>query len=192
LPNLLANIQNTVFNGKIIVNDKVVCNDDIVASGNVLCNGVVSISGVGNAASYMQATRAIAQSKKSFDIQHPSKKNHRLRYVCLEGPSADVFIKGKLEDLNVIELPEYWIDLVDLESINVNLTPFGSYQELFVEKIEWGRKVIVKNNASGPINCHYTIFAERKDVQKNISEYQGSTYLDYPGDNSEYVVNGGK
>jgi hypothetical protein len=186
LPNLLANIQNTVFNGKIIVNDKVVCNDDIVASGNVLCNGVVNISGVGNAASYMTQTRSIAQSKKPFDILHPTKEGHRLRYVSLEGPAAEVYIRGKLKGNNIIELPDYWKGLVDPESITVNLTPIGIHQELYYEEVEWGSRIKVINSAGGPIHCSYTVFGERKDTTKNIPEYQGLTPNDYPGDNEEY------
>lgn len=109
---------------------------------------------------------------KSFDIPHPSKEGWRLKYVCLEGPTADVYVRGKLEDSNVIELPDYWVDLVDQETIMVNLTPYGVYQELFVEKIEWGNRIIVKNNSGGPIKCSYVVYAERKDVDKNQTEYQ--------------------
>ena len=127
--------------------------------------------------------------KKNFDIPHPTKENHRLRYVCLEGPDADVYIKGSLVNQNVINLPPYWTKLVDLETISVNLTPIGVYQELFVEKIEWGTKVIVKNNLGGPINCHYQIMAERIDTEKNIPEYEGLTPMDYPGDNSGSIIN---
>ncbi len=57
---------------------------------------------------------------------------------------------------------------------------------MFVEKIEWGTRVVIKNNSESSINCYYTISAERIDVEKNISEYEG-TYEDYPGDNSEYM-----
>ncbi len=128
-------------------------------------------------------------SKKNFDIPHPTKENYRLRYVCLEGPDADVYIKGSLVNSNVINLPSYWTKLVDLESISVNLTPIGVYQELFVEKIEWGTRVIVKNNLGGPINCHYQIMAERIDTEKNIPEYEGLTPMDYPGDNSGSLIN---
>jgi hypothetical protein len=186
LPNLLANIQNTVFNGKIIVNDKVVCNDDIVASGNVLCNGVVNISGVGNASSYMQATRSIAQSKKPFDILHPTKEGHRLRYVSLEGPAAEVYFRGTLKGSNYIELPDYWKGLVDPETITANLTPIGTHQELYYEQVEWGTRIKVVNSAGGSIHCSYTVFGERKDTTKNIPEYKGLTPNDYPGDNEEY------
>ena len=100
-----------------------------------------------------------------------------------------MYIKGKLIDSNIIELPDYWRNLVDSETITVSLTSFGSYQELFVEKIEWGTKIIVKNNAGGAINCHYVVYGERVDTEKNIPEYEG-TWDDYPGDNSQYATEG--
>lgn len=139
----------------------------------------------------LNSTFVLAQSKKSFDIPHPTKEKHRLRYICLEGPTADVYVRGTLKDNNVIELPEYWRNLVNPETITINLTPITTYQELFVEKIEWGSRVIVKNNLSGAIHCHYTITAERNDVEGNIAEYAGLSPDDYPGDNSTYVINGG-
>ena len=134
-------------------------------------------------------TNELAKSKKSFDISHPTKENHRLRYVCLEGPSAEVYVRGKLKDSNVIELPDYWKGLVDPESITVTLTPIGTFQELFYEEVEWCSTIKVMNAAGGPVNCSYTVFAERKDTPKNIPEYQGLTPLDYPGDNNNYNVN---
>lgn len=130
-------------------------------------------------------------AKKSFDIPHPTKESHRLRYVCLEGPDADVYIKGKLTEGNVIKLPDYWPKLVNPETINVTLTPIGTYQELFVEDIQWGTRVIVKNNAGGPVKCFYQIMAERIDVEKNIPEYRGLTPMEYPGDNSGSTINEG-
>ena len=139
----------------------------------------------------LNTTYAIAQSKKSFDIPHPTKEDHRLRYICLEGPGAEVFYRGRMENTTTINLPDYWRELVDPDSIGVHLTPMGSYQDLFVEKIEWGTKVTVKNASGGPIRCSYVVFGERNDVERNIPEYQGSTPEDYPGDNSNYVINGG-
>jgi hypothetical protein len=132
---------------------------------------------------------AFWDSKKPFDIPHPSKENHRLRYVCAEGPSADVFVRGKLKGSNVIELPDYWKDLVDEESITINLTPISQYQELFIVKIE-GTKIHVRNNSAGAINCSYVVYGERKDTSKNISEYEGTSPSDYPGDNREYIFYG--
>lgn len=134
-------------------------------------------------------TDKIAKSKKSFDIPHPTKENHRLRYICLEGPSAEVYVRGKLKGSNTIELPDYWKGLVDPESITVQLTPIGCAQSLYYEEVEWCRTIKVLNADCGPVWCSYTVFAERKDTPKNIPEYQGLTPDDYPGDNDEYVIN---
>lgn len=136
----------------------------------------------------IQTAQALAG--KGFDIPHPTKKDHRLRYICLEGPEVGAYLRGTLKDSNVIELPDYWTKLVYPESITVNLTPVGHYQELFVEKIEWGSKIKIKNNASSAINCYYTIFAERITNDKLQVEYKGLTPDDYPGDNSEYALGG--
>jgi hypothetical protein len=183
LQTLIANVNQSIFNGNINSNGNVVVN------GNITANGVVNLQGIGNAASYMIQTRGIASGKKGFDIPHPTKENHRLRYICVEGPSAEVYFRGKLKNKSIIEIPDYWSNLVDENSIGVSLTPIGCFQELFVEKIE-SNKIYVRNNASGPIHCSYMVFGERIDGERNIPEYQGLTPNDYPGDNSEYTING--
>jgi len=132
-------------------------------------------------------TKAIA--KKKFDIPHPTKDGWRLRHVCIEGPTADVYVRGRLNNSNVIELPEYWRRLVHPETITVNLTPVGTHQELYVDKIEWGTRILIKNNCGSGVNCYYTVYGERADTDKNIPEYEG-TYNDYPGDNSQYTSSG--
>ena len=49
-----------------------------------------------------------------------------------------VTYRGSMKDTNIIQLPAEWKGKVDLETISVSLTPIQSYQELYVEKIEWG------------------------------------------------------
>jgi hypothetical protein len=132
---------------------------------------------------------AALATKKKFDIPHPTKEGWRLRHICIEGPTADVYVRGKLKDSNIIELPEYWRKLVDPETITVNLTPIGAYQELYVDEIEWGTRITIKTNSGSSINCYYTVYGERADTDKNIPEYEG-TYDDYPGDNSQYTSSG--
>ena len=129
------------------------------------------------------------KGKKNFDIPHPTKEGWRLRHVCIEGPTADVYVRGRLNKSNVIELPEYWRKLVDPETITVNLTPVGTHQELYVDKIEWGTRILIKNNCGSGVNCYYTVYGERADCEKNIPEYEG-TYNDYPGDNRQYTPYG--
>jgi hypothetical protein len=130
------------------------------------------------------------QSWKGFDINHPTKTNHRLRHICLEGPEAGVYYRGNLDGSNYIDLPEYWTNLVDIDTITVNLTSRGSYQELYVDKIEWGKRVVVKNNAGGKINCDFLIFGKRIDGEPLVVEYEGKSAADYPGDPSQYSISG--
>ena len=131
---------------------------------------------------------AILQAtKKSFDLPHPTKENWRLRHVCLEGPSADIYIRGKTDKLT-IDLPEYWTTFVDYDSITVTLTPLNGWQELFVKGIE-GNKIHVRNNTVGSTYYSYTVYAERIDGEKLIPEYEGTSPDDYPGNSNEFVVN---
>jgi len=177
ISNFIVNADNTGFNG------------DVSIEGIMTAGGIDVETIAGTAWSNLVST---VNGKKGFDIPHPTKKDHRLRYICVEGPSAEVYLRGKLNNSNIIELPEYWKNLIDFETLGVTLTPVGYYQELFVDNIEWGTRIIVKNNSGAGINCDYTVFAERKDTSKNIPEYKGLTPTDYPGDNSEYVINGKK
>ena len=129
------------------------------------------------------------QSWKGFDIQHPSKEGHRLRYVCLEGPEGGVYTRGRVKNKTEIDLPDYWKDLVDIQSITVNLTPVGAHQDVIVKR--WDEdKIYLQAKGGMPIDCFYHIFAERKDGEKLIVEYEGESPADYPGDSSQYSIAG--
>jgi len=130
------------------------------------------------------------QAWKGFDIKHPNKEGQRLRHICLEGPEAGVYIRGKLTDNNVIDLPDYWKGLIDPESITVSLTQIGSSQDLIVDKIEWGRKVYIRSGNASTINCFYTIQASRIDGEPLIVEYEGETPADYPGGSRQFSISG--
>jgi len=127
---------------------------------------------------------------KSFDIEHPSKEGYRLRHVCVEGPTSDVYVRGRLKDNNVIELPEYWKGLVDSDSITVQLQPIGDrHFHLNIVEVD-NQKIVVKEADDKAIDCFYHVYGERKDVEKNISEYEGESPADYPGDQSDYSIAG--
>ena len=99
--------------------------------GDVAVNGDQSITQDlrVNGTTYASVQGTInVQGWKGFDIKHPTKENHRLRYVCLEGPEGGVYHRGILKDSEFIELPDYWKDLVDTKTITVHLTPIGTYQ----------------------------------------------------------------
>jgi len=149
---------------------------------NLQVNGLVF-------ASQVAASGITLTSRKPFDIPHPTKDGWRLRHVCLEGPESGVYYRGRLTNSNVIELPEYWKGLVDAESITVTLTQIGSSQDLIVDKIEWGSKVLIRSGTASNIDCYFLVHGERKDGEKLIVEYEGKTIEDYPGDNSIYSIN---
>ena len=82
---------------------------------------------------------------KCFNIPHPTKENKRLVHAASEGPETAVYVRGRLTDNSVIELPDYWKGLVDPDSITVSLTQIGSSQDLIVEGVDWGNKVRVRS-----------------------------------------------
>jgi hypothetical protein len=115
------------------------------------------------------STGTLTATSKSFLIDHPTKDGMKLQYTCLEGPENGVYVRGRLKDDNVIELPDYWLGLVDENTITVNLTPIGHSQDLYVQDIT-DNQVIINDNVN--INCFYTIFAERKDIDKLVVEFE--------------------
>ena len=112
---------------------------------------------------------SLIATTKSFDIEHPTKEGKRLHHGSLEGPEHGVYIRGRLEG-DVIELPDYWLGLVDEDTITVQLTPNKGFQQIYVDHIE-DNKIYVGTQTDTPIDCFYFIQAERKDIEKMEVEY---------------------
>ena len=127
--------------------------------------------GINNPTYTLQVSGSFGATTKSFLIKHPdpNKKNMYLEHGVTESPEHTVFVRGKLENDNIIQLPDYWPYLVDDETITVTLTPKGKYQKLYVVDIT-NNQVIVGNDDNIPVNCYYYIVAERKDIPKLIPE----------------------
>ena len=101
---------------------------------------------------------------KVFQHSTPTKENKRLVHAsCIEGPETAVYVRGRLTDNGVIELPDYWKGLVDPDSITVSLTQIGSSQDLIVE-VDWGNKVRVRSGNASRIDCYYNVTATRIDL----------------------------
>ena len=158
---------------------------DMLVSANVRITADARINGT----TYSTFRGSInVQGWKGFDIKHPTKENHRLRYVCLEGPEGGVYHRGILKDSEFIELPDYWKDLVDTKTITVHLTPIGTYQYLYYTVAK--NRIIVKNHSNLPTHCSYIVYGERKDGERLIPEYKGNSPEDYPGKNDQYSIAG--
>ena len=126
---------------------------------------------------------------KSFDLKHPTKDGYRLRHACVEGPEIGVYYRGRLKGSNIIELPEYWKNLVYEDSITVQLQPIGKGQNLVIESFN-SEYVVIEIGANQDfltgeilIDCFYHVYGERKDVNPLITEYEGDSWKDYPDPN---------
>ena len=60
----------------------------------------------------------------------------------------------------IIEFPEEWKGKIKVETINVQLTAVGTAQELYVDRIEWGTRAIIRSGAGGSLRAYYTGTAE--------------------------------
>ena len=162
--------------------------DAIVVVGDMFVTGAVDCGNKGKLAARFGAADG---RPKPFDIQHPTKgKGHRLRYACIEGPEVGVYYRGRLKESNVIELPYYWKDLVDENSITVQLQPIGSNQNLVIQEFNNEFIVIAEDSTNtdlitdlSTIDCFYHVYGERKDINPLITEYEGDTWQDYPDPN---------
>ena len=154
-------------------NYKQVGDMDITGDGNISGNWTI---GGTMKAGFATWSGSIVATTKLFDIKHPTKDGYRLAHACLEGPENAVYIRGKLKNDKIILLPEYWRNLVDIDTISVQLQPIGAHQDIIVKR--WDTEKIELQSKPGiPINCFYHIFAERKDVKQLITEYEGDEVI---------------
>ena len=72
-------------------------------------------------------------------------------------------VKGDIPSDGVIEFPKEWNNKLNLDSLTIMITPHGTFQELYVANIHYGRKAIVKNASSGSIKGSYMIICNTKD-----------------------------
>jgi hypothetical protein len=125
--------------------------------------------GVSNPQFELEVNGEISATNKSFVINHPTKPGMKLRYGSLEGPENGVYIRG-ISTSNIIYLPDYWLVLVDYNTITVHLTPIGKNNSHYFLKCE-DNKVYIGTSLFKKINCFYSIWAERKDIPKLTVEY---------------------
>ena len=173
-------------------NTKVKSLNALAVKGNIHQTGkLLTTTGAVTAALEVSAFGGVHRlsNKKNlpFDMPHPSKKGWRLRHVCIEGPEIAVYCRGRVKNEKVIRLPSYWKDLVNIDSLSVQLTPIGSHQNIIVKR--WDEEFVYLQNQGGlPINCFYHIIAQRVDDDL-VVEYEGETHEDYPGGNEGYTFN---
>jgi len=159
-------------NGNVNANVLTVTGNANFDSGSLFVDAANNRVGVGTTSpTYaLEVTGSFAATTKSFVINHPTKPDMKLRYGSLEGPENGVYVRGR-SNTGVIYLPDYWVGLVDESTITVNLTPIGGHQKLYVESIE-NNIITVGGGWFDSLDFFYTVFAERKDVEKLTVEIE--------------------
>jgi hypothetical protein len=114
----------------------------------------------------LKSTVTTNNGAKTFVIDHPDKPDNYLVHACLEGPSADVYYKGRGKLVNwvdTVELPLYcnnWRDFV------INLTPMSAGMDLFAGEVkkEGGRVFFETQGCVRDGDYYWTVFATRADI----------------------------
>ena len=154
-------------------------------TGDLYVTGSVDCQSTGRLESRHKAADA---SPKKFDIVHPSQEGMRLAHACIEGAEVAIYHRGRVRNEKEIILPDYWKDLVHMNSISVQLQPIGAHQNVIVKRVE-ETQIHLQAQGGMPINCYYHVFGERQDIERLVEEYEGTSPADYPGDNSIYGFN---
>tara|TARA_B100001093_G_scaffold182119_1_gene174727 strand:- start:78 stop:824 length:747 start_codon:yes stop_codon:yes gene_type:complete len=158
---------------------------DTTQTGDITATGTISAA---NFVGSVSTASGKSSGAKAFDVPHPTKDGYRLRHICIEGPESAVYHRGRLRSQKKIVLPKYWKGLVDIDTITVQLQPIGVHQDIIVKRWD-DENVYLQAQGALPINCFFHVYAERKDIEKLIPEYEGTSIDDYPGDNSVYSIN---
>jgi len=146
---------------------------DTEVEGNINATKNITMGGDLTVGGFASWSGSIVATTKLFDIEHPTKgEGYRLAHACLEGPEHGVYYRGRLKNEKVIRLPSYWKDLVNIDTISVQLQPIGAHQDLIVKR--WDDEyVYLQAQGALPINCFFHVYAERNDVDKLTVEYEG-------------------
>ena len=170
---MIGNDGNMGASKALFVKGDTQINGDTRVEGNIHATKNITMDGDLTVGGFASWSGSIVATTKLFDIEHPTKgEGYRLAHACLEGPEHGVYYRGRLKNEKVIRLPYYWKDLVNIDTISVQLQPIGAHQDLIIKR--WDDEyVYLQAQGALPINCFFHVYAERNDVDKLTVEYEG-------------------
>ena len=164
---------NTIMEGDsgtpftLNVNGDVTIVGNTKQTGNTVQTGTIKASGTITASNFVGSVSSASgksSGAKAFDIPHPSKEGYRLRHICVEGPESAVYYRGRTNK-NIIPLPLYWKDLIDMEVESIGGEFFGKV----IEIIEAGSTdvIVVKDKKKKSILIPFIFGTYIKEVKEN-------------------------
>ncbi len=108
---------------------------------------------------------------KNFAVVDPADARQAIYYTALEGPEAGTYFRGTARTTKgeaVIELPDYFARLTEPERLTVQLTPLGTWGQLYVAEKTPSRLVV--RVAPGSTDLEFDYFVQ--GVRKGYLDYQ--------------------
>jgi hypothetical protein len=112
-----------------------------------------------------------ATGTKNFAVVDPDDAHQAIYYAALEGPEAGTYFRGTARTSGgeaVIELPDYFARLTEPERMTVQLTPQGTWGQLYVAEKTPGRIVVRVPPGSADVEFDYFV----QGVRKGYLDYQ--------------------
>jgi hypothetical protein len=88
---------------------------------------------------------------KNFAMVDPADSSRWIYYSALEGPEAGTYFRGTARIVGgraVIELPEHFSKVTEMDGLTVQLTPLGAWHQLYVAE-KSPQRLIVRDAAGG-------------------------------------------
>jgi hypothetical protein len=109
---------------------------------------------------------------KQFRVTHPLDETKDIRYTCIEGPEAAMYVRGtlKLKDGKAkVELPEHFRLLAGNKNVTVILMPLSAESEglAVVKKSKDAIEIVELHRGLGNYEVDYEVKAVRKDYEDN-------------------------
>lgn len=147
-------IMGTLGSTPLILGTNSTARMTLAAAGGVTVTGNFTVTGT-----------------KNFAVVDPGDSKKALYYTALEGPEAGTYYRGTATTVNgevVIELPGYFTRLTESERMTVQLTPVGSWGQVYVAE-KTPEKLVIKV-AEGTKDLKFDYFVQ--GVRKGYLDYE--------------------
>ena len=116
---------------------------------------------------------------KNFAVVNPLDSSKAIYFAALEGPEAGTYYRGSAKTVDgkaVIKLPGYFAQMTECENMTVQLTPNGTWSQLFVAEKTPGQLVVKVADGAKDVEFDYFV----QGVRKGFANYQVERENDLP------------
>ena len=109
---------------------------------------------------------------KQFRVTHPLYPEKDIRYTCIEGPEAAMYVRGTVKLVNgkaSVELPEHFRLLAGNKNVTVIVTPLSADSEglAVIKKSKDGIEIVELKRGTGNYEVDYEVKAVRSTYEDN-------------------------